>query len=100
LCCKNSLAIFNQIFTPLALNSANEIYKQIPTKTVELWELHDLVPAAKSVKKICDLFELPLEYFGKYYAIYFKKPEELFIEWKNRHDYSYYDCVRILVYIF
>jgi transcriptional regulator with XRE-family HTH domain len=65
-------------------------------KTVELWELHGLVPAAKSIKKICDLFELPLEYFGKYYAIYFKKPEELFMEWKNRHGYSYSDCVSIL----
>lgn len=31
--------------------------------TVVLWELHDLVPTAKSVKKICDLFKLPLEYF-------------------------------------
>ena len=48
-------------------------------KTVELWELHGLIPAAKSIKKICDLFELPLEYFGEYYFLYFKHPKELFI---------------------
>ena len=65
-------------------------------KTVELWELHELVPAAKSIKKICDLFELPLEYFGEYYFLYFKHPKELFIEWKNINGYSYSDCVRIL----
>ena len=65
-------------------------------KTVELWELHGLVPTAKSIKKICDLFELPLEYFGEYYALYFKHPEELFIEWKNMNGYSCSDCVRIL----
>ncbi|OOM13481.1 hypothetical protein CLOSAC_15670 [Clostridium saccharobutylicum] len=65
-------------------------------KTVELWELHDLVPAAKSIKKICDLFKIPLEYFGDYYSMYFKKPEKLFVEWKTRNNYSYSNCVRIL----
>lgn len=65
-------------------------------KTVELWELHGLIPAAKSIKKVCDLFELPLEYFDEYYSIYFKNPEELFVEWKNMNGYSYSDCVRIL----
>ena len=65
-------------------------------KTVELWELHGLVPSSKSIKKICDFFELPLEYFGEYFAIYFRNPEELFVEWKNRNGYSYSECVRIL----
>lgn len=65
-------------------------------KTVELWELHRLVPAAKSLKKICDLFDIPLEYFGEYYATYFKCPKILFLKWKNRNGYSYSDCVRIL----
>ncbi|HEX9026689.1 MAG TPA: XRE family transcriptional regulator [Clostridium sp.] len=65
-------------------------------KTMELWELYVLVPAAKSVKKICDLFELPLEYFGEYYTMYFRNPEESFVEWKNRNGYSYSDYVMIL----
>lgn len=121
----NSLAIFNQIFTPLALNLDNELYKQTPAKTVgqkilkqrlirnierkkfakminaekktiELWAPHRLVPATKSVNKICDLFDIPLEYFGEYYATYFKCPKILFLKWKNRNGYSYSDCVRIL----
>lgn len=65
-------------------------------KTVELWELYVLITAAKSVKKVCYLFELPLEYFGEYYAIYFRNPEESFVEWKNRNGYSYSDYVMIL----
>ncbi|HEX9027053.1 MAG TPA: hypothetical protein VF839_11405 [Clostridium sp.] len=65
-------------------------------KTVELWELHELVPAAKSIKKICDLFEIPLEYFGEYYSLYFNNPEKLFLKWKEENCYSFYECVKIL----
>lgn len=65
-------------------------------KTVELWELHGLVPTAKSINKICDLFELPLEYFGEYYALYFTNPEKLFFKWKEDNCYSFYECVQLL----
>lgn len=65
-------------------------------KTIEPLELHRFVPAAKSINKSCDLFELPLEYFDKYYSLYFKHPEESFIEWKNINGYSYSDCISIL----
>ena len=107
MCCKNSLAIFHQVFTSLTINLTKALYKQLPEntvgekilkqrltrnierkdfckiinaekKTVELWELHGLVPTAKSIKKICDLFELPLEYFCEYYAMYFNTPEKFF----------------------
>ena len=34
MCCKNSLAIFQQIFTPLTINLTRELYKQLPEDTV------------------------------------------------------------------
>lgn len=75
-----------------------EFSKMINTKkkTVDLQELHSLVPAAKSIKKISNLFEIPLEYFVEYYSVYFKNPEKLFLEWKSRNDYSYSEYARIL----
>ena len=65
-------------------------------KTIELWELHGLASTAKSINKICYLFELPFKYFGEYYSMYFNTPEKLFLQWKEINNYSYADCIEIL----
>ena len=59
-------------------------------KSLEFWESNKIIPAPKSIKKICNLFNLPLDYFSEYY------PEKLFLKWKSRNDYSYKKCVSIL----
>ena len=121
----NSNAIFCEIFTPLTLNLNNELYKALPEDTIgekirkqrllhglekgkfcemisteekslELWESHKIIPAPKSIKKICNLFNLPLDYFSEYYSLDYNHPEKLFLEWKNRNGYSYKKCVSIL----
>lgn len=121
----NSNAIFCEIFTPLTLNLNKELYKALPEdnigekirkqrllhglekekfcemisteeKSLEFWESNKIIPAPKSIKKICDLFNLPLDYFGEYYSLYYTHPEKLFLEWKSRNGYSYKKCVSIL----
>lgn len=121
----NSNAIFCEIFTPLTLNLSRELYKTLPEDTIgekirkhrllyglekekfckminteekslELWESHKIIPVPKSIKKIYDLFNLPLDYFGEYYSLYYNHPEKLFLEWKSRNGYSYKKCVIIL----
>ena len=121
----NSNAIFCEIFTSLTLNLNNELYKSLPEDTIgekikkqrllhglekekfcemisaeekslELWESNKIIPSPKSIQKICDLFSLPLNYFGTYYSLYYNHPEKLFLKWKSRNDYSYKKCVSIL----
>ncbi|MGG7153330.1 helix-turn-helix domain-containing protein [Clostridium neonatale] len=121
----NSNAIFCKTFTPLTLNLSKELYKSLPEnttgekirkqcllhglekekfcemisteeKSLELWESHKIIPAPKSIKKICTLFNLPLDYFGEYYSLYYNHPEKLFLKWKNRNDYGYKKCISIL----
>lgn len=65
-------------------------------KSLELWEANKIIPAPKSIQKICNLFNLSLEYFGEYYSLYYNHPEKLFLEWKHRNGYSYKKCVSIL----
>lgn len=121
----NSNAIFCEIFTHLTLNLSKELYKALPEDTIgekirkqrllhglekekfcemisleekslELWESHKIIPAPKSIKKVCDLFNLPLDYFSEYYSLYYNHPEKLFLKWKSINGYSYKKCISIL----
>ena len=119
------MQFFCEIFTPLTLNLNNELYKALPEDTIgekirkqrllhgiekekfcemisteekslEFWESNKIIPASKFLKKVCNLFNLPLDYFGEYYSLYYNHPEKLFLKWKSRNDYSYKKCVIIL----
>jgi len=121
----NSNAIFCEIFTPLTLNLSKELYKALPEDTIgekirkqrllhglekeefcemisteekslEFWESNKIIPAPKSIKKICDLLNLTLDYFSEYYSLYYNHPEKLFLKWKSRNGYSYKKCISIL----
>ena len=49
------------------------------------------MPEATSIKKISDTYNIPLDYFHKYYYVYYNNPQEVFLEWKNKNGYTYKD---------
>ncbi|MGL4107041.1 helix-turn-helix domain-containing protein [Clostridium sp. LP20] len=57
-------------------------------KTVYIWEKKGIIPEASSIKKISDTYNIPLEYFHYYYAVYYNKPEEAFRKWRIDHNYN------------
>jgi len=60
-------------------------------KTVVLWETNKIMPEATSIKKISDTYNIPLDYFHKYYSVYYNNPQEVFLEWKKKNGYTYKD---------
>jgi len=110
--------MINNVFTNINGNLHEELYKDLPEtnigerikklrfrlhidriqfaksihceiKTVVLWETHKIMPEATSIKKISDTYNVPLDYFHKYYYVYYNNPQELFLEWKKRNGYTY-----------
>lgn len=49
-------------------------------KSLELWESNKIISAPKSIQKICNLFNLSLDYFSEYYSLYYNHPEKLFFK--------------------
>lgn len=55
-----------------------------------------MVPSPKNIKTICDKFNIQLDYFDKYYTIYFNSPGTLIRTWKEKNNYTYKQCCEIL----
>lgn len=65
-------------------------------KSLQSWEVYNLIPRAASIKKICDLLDIPLNYFGDYYYQYFDSPEDKVKAWKEKNGYSYVESSNII----
>lgn len=65
-------------------------------KAIKRWESDKCIPPAPFIRKLVALYNLPLEYWGKYYYWYFNHPEELFLKWKNNNCYAYQQCKLLL----
>jgi len=66
---------------------ANSI--DIQTELVRHWETNEIIPKAPYIKKISDIYNIPLNYFHDYYYIYYNEPEEAFLKWKKENNYTY-----------
>ncbi|OPJ63392.1 helix-turn-helix domain-containing protein [Clostridium oryzae] len=64
--------------------------------TVEGWELHNIMPKPQNIKKLCEFYNVSLEFFHIYYKIYFDNPEEKIKAWKEKNNYTYEDLMDML----
>ena len=54
------------------------------------------MPEAQSIKKISDTYNIPLDYFHKYYYVYYTNPKAVFLEWKKKNGYTYIDLGKMI----
>ncbi|NFI56366.1 helix-turn-helix transcriptional regulator [Clostridium botulinum] len=109
---RHSNAIIKDVFVDMKPNMVKELNKSLPEntigekirkvrkmndlecsefckiikcmkKTLWLWEFDRILPHPNSIKKICDNFNIELEYFDYYYKWYFSDYEIAFLKWKN-----------------
>lgn len=64
--------------------------------TLEGWELHNVMPKANSIKKLCNFFNMPLDYFHIYYNIYFDNPGAKIKKWKEDKGLTYRQACELL----
>lgn len=64
--------------------------------TIVKWETENIMPKPESIKIICIKFNLTLSYFGDYYSTYYNSPGDKIKLWKNKNNYTYADCSRLL----
>jgi transcriptional regulator with XRE-family HTH domain len=64
--------------------------------TVRHWEVDDIMPKPESILKLCNLYKVPLNYFHKYYYIYYNSPGEKIKAWKNKNRLTYKQACELL----
>jgi transcriptional regulator with XRE-family HTH domain len=64
--------------------------------TLQGWELHNIMPKPDSIKKLCNFFNVPLDYFNEYYTIYFNNPGAKIKTWKDNNGLTYRQATEIL----
>lgn len=64
-------------------------------KAIKRWESDKCIPPAPFIKKLVALYNLPLEYWGKYYYWYYNQADEIFLNWKDTNKYGYEQCTKI-----
>lgn len=64
--------------------------------TIVKWEANNIYPKPENIKVICDTFSLKLNYFEDYYYTYYNNPGDKIRLWKNKNNYTYADCCRLL----
>ncbi|ENK0557980.1 helix-turn-helix transcriptional regulator [Clostridium botulinum] len=121
----NQIAIIREVLSSYKVNIYNELYKDLPENTIgekiiklrymhniersefakllnfhldtlESWELHNVMPKPNSIKKLCEFFNVSLEYFHNYYSIYFDNPGAKIKEWKENKDLTYKQACNLL----
>ncbi|AGK95423.1 hypothetical protein Clopa_0361 [Clostridium pasteurianum BC1] len=64
--------------------------------TIEGWEVHNIMPKPQSIRKLCDYFNLPYNYFHEYYNIYFNNPGDKIKTWKIKNKLTYGQACKLL----
>lgn len=64
--------------------------------TIVGWEVKNIMPKPDNIKKVCQLFNVPLDYFHDYYNIYFNNPGNKIKSWKDKNGYTYPDAMKLL----
>lgn len=116
---------WKEIFKPISTNIYECLYKRLPEDsfsekiiklrkinnlerkdlaaklgvhldTIVKWEANNIYPKPENIKVICDTFSLKLNYFEDYYYTYYNNPGDKIRLWKNKNNYTYADCCRLL----
>lgn len=124
-CILYQTAIFKEVFKSFEFNIYEALYKDLPDTTIAekiiklrkinnlereefakvinyhfdtvmKWEVHNVFPKPESIKIICNLFNVPLEYFHDYYKVYYYSPNEIIRQWKIKNNFNYGEVTKLL----
>lgn len=124
-CTSHQLATLRELLPRVNLHIYQELYKDLPEETIaekviklrcmhnlereelarilnfhvdtlESWELCNVIPKPESIKKLCEYFNVYINYFHEYYTIYYDRPYIEIRKWKDKKQLTYPQITELL----